>query len=113
MSLRRVDSEEHFDKLAHSVIESKDWKWLPGMLLNGYDAEGKRLSARTKRTRLCEASWEASGTPRIAVGVGWLPDLEDAATLGCLLTLARESLGQPRLAALAAIYRLQNSLGCR
>ena len=64
------------EELARRAIACDRWRWLPGML--ALDT-GLRLDEVTD-------DWEAE-----------LPDLEDPATLGCLLALVREAWGDPCL----------------
>jgi len=74
----------------------KHWRWMPGML----DAE--------TGLRVVKAGTDKD--PRVGLGSlndfilyypdmlkGHYPDLSDPATLGCLLALAREAWGDPRL----------------
>lgn len=65
--------------LAAEAVADKHWRWLPGMLARFGD----------DRARLDESvfGWDV-------VVAGWLPDLDDAATLGCLLALVREAWGR-------------------
>jgi hypothetical protein len=58
--------------LAQRAVACKGWRWMPGMRVLG----GDRITERT-----------------LAIDHGCLPDLTDAATMGCLLALAREAWG--------------------
>jgi len=64
--------------LARRAVVCHAWRWMPGMRLsNGYrlNDDGDMSCARTGDT------------------YGWLPDFDDAPTLGCLLALVREAWG--------------------
>lgn len=64
--------------LARRAVACKGWKWMPGMRWTDDDDRG----------RLDDYQPEYMGRPPDA-----LPDLTDAATLGCLLALVREAWG--------------------
>lgn len=87
--------------LAAEAVADPHWRWLPGMR----DTDGRRVR-RTRKTFGDHGDVMALVTPTgeyIGPEVAWvsvecmLPDLDDAATLGCLLALVREALGEPRL----------------
>jgi hypothetical protein len=63
--------------LATRAVACKWWKWLPGMRVLG----GDRITEHT-----------------LAIEHGCLPDLTDAATLGCFLALIRAAWGNPCIA---------------
>jgi hypothetical protein len=66
------------EELAKRAVACKRWRWMPGMLtING---------TRIQRT------------PNVEITAAW-PDLDDPATLGCLLALVREAWGDPSLCA--------------
>ena len=73
--------------LAQRAVACKGWKWLPGM----------RWWTDDDRGQLDDFQPEYMGHPD-----GALPDLSDDATLGCLLSLVRETW-----------YGLHISLECR
>lgn len=70
--------------LAKRAVACKGWRWMPGMLVVGSQRHGEWPF------RVCHLS---SLTLRDDPGA--LPDLTDAATLGCLLALVREARGEP------------------
>jgi hypothetical protein len=74
--------------LARRAVACKGWKWLPGMLVVGSLRHG------AWPFRVVHTSINLIGDP------GALPDLTDAATLGCLLALVREACGDPSLSVL-------------
>jgi hypothetical protein len=70
-------------ELARRAVACKGWRFMGGMLVA--DAIGKQ--------RIYD---DVAGEPYWSTD-GWLPDLTDPATLGCLLALVREAWGLPRL----------------
>lgn len=75
--------------LARRAVACKGWRWLPGMRGTG------SLPANTGR--LGDFFRPMPGH----VGA-FLPDLEDPATLGCLLALVREAYSDPTIGAVQA-----------
>ena len=81
--------------LAKRAVACRGWRWMPGML--GFDPDGINDPVRVafppgKAYRIPTlAAW---GRPSYIVHYE-LPDLTDPATLGCLLALVREALGDP------------------
>jgi len=65
--------------LAKRAVACKGWRFMGGMLVA--DAIGKQ---RVYDDVAGEPYWSADG---------WLPDLTDPATVGCLLALVREAWG--------------------
>lgn len=63
--------------LARRSVACKRWRWMPGML----------AIVGVERQRVLSDKLPAYGD--------WIPDLADAATLGCLLALVREAVGDP------------------
>jgi hypothetical protein len=89
--------------LARRATVCKGWRWLPGMLVA--ETDGMRPA------RLV-GLWEEGVCPDTPGGPAWahwgisasqedlsgfLPDLDDPATRGCILELAREAHGDPFL----------------
>ena len=66
--------------LARRAVACKGFRWMPGM----------RWRTEDDRGRLDDFQPEYMGRPP-----GALPDLDDPATLGCLLALVREARGEP------------------
>ena len=64
--------------LLQNLVFSADWEFLPGMLVRCVDGSSLRLTREVLETLNTQ---------------GMLPQLDDAATLGCLLVLASKSLG--------------------
>ena len=87
--------------LSRRVVACKGWRWMPGTAtVQGervvlVDADGTlRLAAPwggTVGVTAVRSFYDSSGA--------CLPDLSDAATLGCLLALVREAWGQDDLVA--------------
>lgn len=94
--------------LARRALACPRWRWMEGMR----EATGCRAGL-ISQDGMVEASTHRSGNdqPRAVVHVvdvggsnnGWaraLPDLDDPATIGCLLALVREAWSRPFLCAL-------------
>ena len=76
--------------LASRAVACRAWRWIPGMLTtDGFricrvDADGYKFGYLTKYSYAYTVDGDV------------LPDLEDHATLGCLLALVREALDTPQ-----------------
>jgi hypothetical protein len=66
------------EQIARRAVACKGWRWMPGM----------RWRTEDDRGRLDDYQPEYMGRPPDA-----LPDLTDAATIGCLLALVRKAWG--------------------
>ena len=78
--------------LARRAVACKNWRWMPGM--RTLDAMRVIHDPDRWPDRPCairEGGWVDTAPPRPLKDD--LPDLADAATLGCLLTLVREAWG--------------------
>lgn len=78
--------------IAQRLVESKHWKWMPGMLIKDY-GPGIRFF-------WSDDNWfhgiAAEGNSWIRIKPSnCFPDLNDAATLGCLLQLVRMAWKDP------------------
>ncbi len=78
-------------ELARRAVACKGWRWMPGM-------SARRWSGHGEVSAVARVSAPARETPWLSEG--WLPDLSDPATLGCLLALVREAWGDSRLVAI-------------
>jgi len=73
---------EEMQELGRRAVACKGWRWMPGMrcAFNEYEAwEYERLVGPTEGDGFVQASEVA------------IPDLADAATVGCLLALVQEA----------------------
>ncbi len=88
--------------LGRRSVACKHWRWMPGMMLQWKTENGSQY-----RGRVCDTwSFEDEGTlyceghedrfTREKLQAAW-PDLDDPATIGCLLQLVREAWGKPDL----------------
>lgn len=89
--------------LARRAVACKGWRWMPGMRYRSVDVIDGTASP-----------WSFNGYERVGEHVDmvaytdWvpcLPDLEDPATLGCLLALVREAHAVPLLQVSVKISR--------
>lgn len=71
--------------LARRLVACPRFRWVDGMRAHERAAAG--MSIHGERPCRVSADWSP--------GVGWLPDLTDPATVGCLLALVREVYQKP------------------
>ena len=77
--------------LSRRVVACKGWRWMPGMM---------RLRATPTWSRdhlKGEGRVTDGGDPWVYEDWPVIPDVTDAATVGCLLALVREAWGDPTL----------------
>ena len=77
------------EELARRAVACDRWRWMPGMLGLSPKA-GRWRVEQADLTALCGAG---AGPASIHEAGVWLPDLDDPATVGCLLALVREAWG--------------------
>ena len=77
--------------LAERLVACKGWRWMPGMLTD----EGRRVMHVWPDD--LGIKWSHLLDDRVVRDADAIPDLTDAATLGCLLALVREAWGDPTL----------------
>lgn len=78
-------------ELAHRAVACKHWRWMPGMLVIAKGYSSLRLVPFVWR------GWPIQEADPIVLQSDCLPDLDDPATLGCLLALVREAWGDQRV----------------
>lgn len=79
-------------KLAKRAVACKGWRWMPGMLPVSDDPQDW-----VPRVGELYAESHNSLGSNDAKRFGYLPDLDDPATRGCLLALVRDVYGKPSI----------------
>ncbi len=90
-------SHVDLESLARRAVACAEWRWMPGMLEYGY----RVLSVEGDQVTTSELSYSRHGYQVESSHTTWAwggdllqrPDLDDPATLGCLLALVREKWG--------------------
>ncbi len=93
------------EDLGRRAVACKHWRWMPGMrIVNPHRAtfgHGRKAAARyctlgfNDEAFILESKNAGSMDTPSKNDADWRPDLEDPATLGCLLALVREAWGRP------------------
>ena len=80
--------------LGRRAVACKHWEWLPGMVLRSKTKSGMQYYGRVcyleEDDLYCDGRDDRFGPEDLK---GAYPDLEDPATIGCLLALVREAWG--------------------
>ena len=77
--------------LLRRVVACRGWRWMPGMLRLRATPPSRRDHLKLEgRVPDAGDTWDYAAWPVI-------PDVTDAATLGCLLALVREAWGDPAI----------------
>lgn len=83
--------------LARRAVACKRWRWMPGMRTTDgarvLAVDGGWLTTAVYVGEYIADSWSAG----LRLAADALPDLDDPATLGCLLALVREAWGDVRI----------------
>lgn len=89
-NIAECDAMTHYEALARRAVACPRWRWMPGMLTH--------IGVRVARVDADQyaVGWYPDGYLSSIDQVA-IPDLEDPATLGCLLALVREVYGSPSL----------------
>jgi hypothetical protein len=103
VSAERTENTGELESLARRAVACKHWRWMPGMVTTlglRIDAVYEREPYRSGRyyDDFGELQHTREHEPEP------LPDLIDAATLGCLLALVREAWGDIGVAAVTGAY---------
>lgn len=78
------------------LLASPHFRWMPGMLLDDSSYSRAKCRVTFVGTTHIDYVWSRR-LYNVEIGTWLRPDLEDAATRGCLLQLAREAWGKPNL----------------
>ena len=81
-------------EISKRAVACRGWQWMPGMLA-ALDGIGGDYRARV--CRVDNGLFWSDVTPLPYALASYVPDLTDAATVGCLLALVREAWGDPSL----------------
>jgi len=78
-------------ELAKRAVACKRWRWMPGMLVIAEGYSSLRLAEEV--IAFVWRGWPIQEADAVVLQSDCLPDLDDPATLGCLLALVREAYG--------------------
>jgi hypothetical protein len=76
-------------ELAKRAVACKRWRWMPGMLVIAEGYSSLRLAEEV--IAFVWRGWPIQEADAVVLQSDCLPDLDDPATLGCLLALVREA----------------------
>ena len=82
---------EQMQDLARRAVACKHWRWMPGMAIDGLRV------THVNENKNASACGDYSGARTWEVCEGSVPDLTDAATIGCVLALVREAWRNPSI----------------
>jgi hypothetical protein len=84
-------------ELAKRAVACSAWRWLPGMwIVDEVGGRGVVLDIVTQGGQPCVKFQNPAHTRQGQAPAAWcVPDLNDPATLGCLLALVREAWDDP------------------
>jgi len=89
------------EQLARRAVSCDGFRWMPGMLClvdeDGYAARVLSVGLKASTSETADAYSGGGIITRGSLKNDSLPDLDDPATLGCLLALVREELDDPRI----------------
>jgi hypothetical protein len=85
-------------ELARQLIAWKHWRWMPGMRwILTFPAPFDPMSGRVSDPAV--GVWRSSSS----IAAAAYPDLDDPATIGCLLALVREAWGDSGMSPMAVL----------
>ena len=81
------------EELSRRAVACRGWRWLPGVLTNKGRCQGvwKNTDRRVESVVVVADIEGVPSGPMECRPLSVLPDLDDPATLGCLLALVREA----------------------
>ena len=93
--------------IARALVAEPAWRWMPGMRVETLIEPCRIIEAPPRASSLVVAVGRPGGHTVVAIhrDAHMLPDLTDAATLGCVLALCREASRTPTMHALPQSWR--------